>query len=85
MKTKNYSPLYFLAALGPGWMAVGFFMYLMFMTKHKGIPIPTFETIIASFSDWNLFLKAMIIMALTGIVYFSYQHIKYLICKCSSY
>ena len=27
-----YNPLYFLAALGSGWLSVTFFMYLMFMT-----------------------------------------------------
>ena len=84
MKTKNYSPLYFLAALWPGWMAVGFFMYLMFMTKHsvvegRTVPVPTFESITLAFSDWNLALKAIIIVALVWIVFFAFKHIQLLI------
>ena len=84
MKTKQYSPLYFLAALWPGWMSIWFFMYLMFMTKHsviewKTVPIPTFESITFAFSDWGLAMKAMIIFALVWIIYFAFQHIKLLI------
>lgn len=41
---KNaYSPLYFLSALGPGGMAVSFFMYLMFLVPHKGSPMTAME------------------------------------------
>jgi len=36
---ESYSPLYFLAALGPGGLAVSFFMYLMFLVPHKGTPM----------------------------------------------
>jgi hypothetical protein len=40
---KHYSPLYFLAALGPGGLAVSFFMYLMFLVPHKGTPMAAME------------------------------------------
>ena len=43
---ENYSPLYFLSALGAGGLSVTFFMYLVFMTDHAGFPIPTFDTLI---------------------------------------
>ena len=39
----SYSPLYFLAALGNGGLAVSFFIYLMFMLPHPHTPIPTWE------------------------------------------
>ena len=42
-----YSPLYFLAALGLGGLAVSFFMWLMFWVPHPGKPVPTFEDIAA--------------------------------------
>ena len=41
---SDYSPLYFLSALGSGGLAVTFFMYLMFLTPHQGTPIPVFES-----------------------------------------
>ena len=40
-----YNPLYFLAALGAGGLAVSFFMYIMWMTPHAGQPIPSFTTL----------------------------------------
>ena len=35
---RAYSPLYFLASLGAGGLAVTFFMYLMFWVPHPGQP-----------------------------------------------
>lgn len=42
---EHYSPLYFLAALGPGGLAVSFYMYLMFMVPHPGNPMATADFI----------------------------------------
>ena len=39
----KYSPLYFLSALGAGGLSVSFFMYLMFLVPHKGVPLATFD------------------------------------------
>ena len=39
--SQSYRPLYFLSALGMGGLAVSFFMYLMFLTKHPKTPLPT--------------------------------------------
>lgn len=36
---EKYSPLFFLAALGPGGLAVSFFMYLMFLVPHPDEPM----------------------------------------------
>ena len=63
----QYSPLYFLSALGAGGISVSFFMYLMFMTPHKATPIPTWETLQAVFNGNELMLKILAIVALTGI------------------
>ena len=40
---SKYNPLYFLAALGAGGLAVSFFMYPNFMIAHKGYPMITFD------------------------------------------
>ncbi len=79
MKAKNYSPLYFLAALGAGWTSVMFFMYLMFMTKHPDTPIPTFESIFSQFSSGDMFIQAVIIFAVAWIIFFAVKHFQLLI------
>ncbi len=44
LNIHNYSPTWFLKALGNGGLSISFFMYLMFMIKH-GTPIPSFSDI----------------------------------------
>jgi hypothetical protein len=63
---QSYSPLYFLAALGPGGLAVSFFMYLMFLVPHKGTPM-------AAMAHWMPIveqggLKAVLVVAVLAIV-----------------
>ncbi len=55
----NYHPQYFLASLGSGGIAVTFFMYLNFLTKHSG-PIATFDSLIHYFSAGNISYMLMI-------------------------
>jgi hypothetical protein len=75
----TYSPLYFLASLGAGGLAVTFFMYLMFWVPHPGQPVPVFEDIMAAFQSGGLPLKAAIGVAVTGIAGFAFLNIKLLI------
>lgn len=82
---EKYSPLYFLAALGFGGLSVTFFMYLVFMTEHVGYPIPTFETIAASLASAGILTNIMTIVALVGIIAFSYAHIKLLVWNIKEY
>ncbi len=42
-KRPPYNPLYWLGALGPGGLAVSFFVYANFMVPHKGVPMLTFD------------------------------------------
>jgi len=42
-KRPAYNPIYWLAALGPGGLAVSFFVYANFMVPHKGVPMLTFD------------------------------------------
>ena len=38
---EKYTPLYLLASLGAGGMAVAFYLHLMFLTPHPKPPVPT--------------------------------------------
>lgn len=75
----TYSPLYFLASLGAGGLAVTFFMYLMFWVPHPGRPVPIFEDILAAFQTGPVALKTAIIIAVLGIAVFAFLNIKALI------
>ena len=75
----RYSPLYLLAALGAGGIAVTFFLWLMFWVPHPDRPVPVFEDIVAAFGagDWRA--QAMIGTAYLGIAFFAFQHYRLLI------
>jgi hypothetical protein len=72
----NWAPLYFLASVGAGGLAVTFFMWLMFWVPHPGQPVPVFEDIARAFANGGLLSKAMIIGAALGIAGFAYLNIK---------
>lgn len=72
---KNYSPLFFLSALGPGGMTVAFYMYFMFMTPHKGIPMATYDTLVPFFQETSIFGKVAMVLITLAILYFAYKHI----------
>lgn len=74
---EAYSPLYFLASLGNGGLAVSFFMFLMFMLPHKGFPIPVYEHLVAGLNGpaWQ---QGLVVFSLAGIVWFSLQHLNLL-------
>ncbi len=75
---EHYSPLYFLAALGAGGTVVTFFMYLVFMTPHKGVPIPNFETLTAFINSSEWWIAALTIIAMIAIALFSLLHFRLL-------
>ncbi len=70
-----WSPTHFLGALGAGGLAVSFFMYILFMTKHAGQPIPSFATLSAEFATGSLAMQALIAASVTGIAVFSVLHV----------
>lgn len=81
----SWSPLYFLASLGAGGLAVTFFMYLMFWVPHPGQPVPVFEDIARAFSAGTLPLKGAIIVAVIGIALFVFLNVKLLIWNFTRY
>lgn len=74
----SYSPLYFLASLGAGGLAVTFFMFLMFWVPHEGRPVPVFEDLMAVFQTGSVALKLTVLLAMVGIAVFAFLNVKYL-------
>jgi len=82
LKTRpadNWSPLYFLASLGAGGLAVTFFMFLMFWVPHPNQPVPIFEDIVSAFQSGALPLQLAILLAWIGIAGFAFLNIRLLI------
>lgn len=75
----SYSPLYFLASLGAGGLAVTFFMFLMFWVPHNGGPVPVFEDITAAFATGPAALQGAIVVAVLGIAVFAFMNVRMLI------
>jgi len=84
-KGDAYSPLYFLASLGAGGLAVTFFMYLMFWVPHPGQPVPVFEDITAALATGGAAMQASIVVAMAGIAVFAFLNIRYLVWNLGSY
>ncbi len=72
----SYSPLYFLAALGNGGLAVSFFIYLMFMLPHPHTPIPTWEDWTAAAASGDPATVALVAVALAGVAWFAVRHVR---------
>lgn len=70
----NFQPTYYLAALGNGGLAVSFFMYFMFIVPHPNLPMPTFENLLTSYLNSNLFSKFLILLVSLIIIYFALRH-----------
>lgn len=82
---QNYTPSYFLSALGSGGLAVSFFIYLLFMVKHPDAPIPHFSHIYSVLNGPVGPLTLLVVIALAGIIYFSFRHFQMLILNFSAY
>lgn len=67
----RYSPLYFLASVGAGGLAVSFFMYLLFWVPHPDLSVPTYEHIAAAWGAGGAAAKAGILVAMAGIAVFA--------------
>jgi hypothetical protein len=81
----RYSPLYFLASVGAGGLAVTFFMYLLFWVPHPGQTVPVFEDIARAFSAGGAAMQAAIAVAVAGIAVFGALNLKYLAWNLSAF
>ena len=75
---EKFSPMCFLSALGSGGLAVSFFMYLMFLIPHKGVPMATFDFIYPVILKGN-WLSVVSVFSMILILVFSFFHFKFLI------
>ncbi|OMH39865.1 TsoY family (seleno)protein [Desulfurobacterium indicum] len=82
---EKYSPLYYLAALGSGGLVITFFMYLMFLTPHKGYPIPVYDTLINVLKGGSLFQSLVVVVGVAGVAFFAYLHFRLLFWNIKEY
>ncbi|WP_419769677.1 MAG: TsoY family (seleno)protein [Candidatus Marinarcus sp.] len=75
---EKFTPMCFLSALSAGGLAVSFFMYLMFLVPHKGVPMATFDFIYPVILQGN-WLSVVSVLAMIFILVFSFLHFKFLI------
>jgi len=75
---ESYSPLYFLAALGAGGVAVTFFIYLMFMVDHPDTPMITFNQLWPVLTGGHPVAGALVGSAMLGMLFFSLLHLRLL-------
>jgi hypothetical protein len=87
MKHSNqiYSPLYFLAALGAGGLAVTFFMYPMFMIKHPDTPLVTFMHIWPLLTGDDPVTSILLGLDLLAIAVLALMHFRLLLWNINSY
>ncbi|UTJ05329.1 TsoY family (seleno)protein [Arcobacter roscoffensis] len=75
---EKFTPMCFLSALGAGGLSVSFFMYLMFLVPHEGVPMATFDFIMPKLLE-GTWLSIVIALSLVFILVFAYFHFKLLI------
>ncbi|MDO9639487.1 MAG: hypothetical protein Q7J44_13195 [Pseudotabrizicola sp.] len=75
----QWSPPYFLSALGAGGIAVTFFLWLYMWVPHPGQPVPVFEDVARAFAAGNPLQQAMIILAYLGLGFFAVQHVRLMV------
>lgn len=76
---ERYSPLYFLAALGNGGLAVSFFIYLNFMLPHPNTPIITYDGIAVFLGGTRMLPRVLVLVAMAAIIFFGLTHVRLLI------
>ncbi len=84
MLKEKYTPIYFLSSLGAGGLSVSFFMYLMFLVPHKGVPLATFDFVypVLLQGTWLSFISSF---SLVFIIVFAILHFKLLIWNIKEY
>jgi hypothetical protein len=84
MLKEKYTPLYFLSSLGAGGLSVSFFMYLMFLVPHKGVPLATFDFVypVLLNGTWLSFVSAF---SIVFVIVFGFLHFKLLLWNIKEY
>lgn len=77
-RTGPYNPLYFLAALGAGGLAVSFFMYPMFLVPHPDTPMVTFDHLWPLIIGGSPLVAGLLLLDVALIVFFAALHLRLL-------
>ncbi len=75
---SDYSPLFFLAALGAGGLTASFFMYPMFMIPHPDTAMVTFGHIWPVLTGGPVIARVLLALDLAAIVTFAVLHFRLL-------
>ncbi len=78
LSAAQYSPLYFLAALGAGGLTVTFFMWLMHWMPYADAPMPVFDEIAPLLGTAPLYQQLALVGAWLGILWFALLHLRLL-------
>lgn len=81
---EQYSPMYYLAALGAGGLSVSFYMYLMFLIPHKDAPMATYNHIMPVLAEGSI-LSFVTAFSLVFIIAFAFLHFKLLVWNIKQY
>ncbi len=82
---KNYSPLFFLSALGNGGLTVAFFVFFMFMMPHPDSPIATLDSVLAYLKEAPFYAIPLTILGYALMLYYAYNHVRLLIWNIREY
>ena len=77
--SDTWAPLYFLASVGAGGIAVSFFVWLLFWVPHPGRSVPHFGDIQAAFVGGSPVQQGMIAAAVLGIAVFAFLNLRLLV------
>ena len=82
---SKYNPLYFLAALGAGGLAVALFTFPNFLLPHKGYAMITFDHIYPMITEGSAIKSGLILFTLIAIALLSILHFRLLFWNISEY
>lgn len=75
---SDYTPLYFLAALGAGGLAISFFIYPQFMIPHADTPMITFKHLYPLLTSGELTTSLPLSVALAAVALLALLHFRLL-------
>jgi len=81
---EQYSPLYFLASLGAGGLAVSFYIYMFFMVPHPDTPMATADFIFPLVAQMD-FISLLLVLDYAVILFFAFLHFRMLIWNIREY
>lgn len=82
---EQYSPFFFLAALGNGGLTVAFFIFFMFMTPHPDTPIATFDSVRSYLVGAPAYVIWLSGLAYAAMLYYAFNHLRLLMWNIREY